>query len=462
MPASVPLPAAAADEAAPTPVAVSGPAHLLRITVLMAGSCLPVLGAVLIAPVLPRMQDHFASTPGAKALVPLALTVPALMLALLAPFAGVIVDRLGRKRLLVVATVLYAVFGTAPLWLDSLGAIIASRMLVGVAEAAIMTCCTTLIGDYYSGRRRVKYLALQTMCASASATVFFVLGGAAGAAGWQAPFWVYAVSLVIAPVMAAALPRPVPAAPSGDTAGARGPAARRPFPWRPLAGICALTFFGAVVFYTVPVEMAYLLDDLGVEDSRVIGAATAIASAATVAGAVVFARLKRSPDTVLPAAFALCAAGFGVVFLADGAPLLVAGAVVNCLGTGLLLPALVTSAMGRLEYADRGRGTGLWTAAFFGGEFVCPLVLLAVEPAAGTLAGAVGVLGAASAVVAAGLLLAGRRAAGTDTAYAPDAPGTAHASGTAVAAGTPDASEEADAAPAAGPAGTRPAPEQVA
>jgi hypothetical protein len=36
----------------------------------MAGSCLPVLGAVLIAPGLPKMQGHFASTPGATALVP--------------------------------------------------------------------------------------------------------------------------------------------------------------------------------------------------------------------------------------------------------------------------------------------------------------------------------------------------------------------------------------------------------
>jgi 2-keto-4-pentenoate hydratase/2-oxohepta-3-ene-1,7-dioic acid hydratase in catechol pathway len=42
---------------------MSGPAHLLRVTLLMAGSCLPILGAVLIAPVLPKMQDHFASVP---------------------------------------------------------------------------------------------------------------------------------------------------------------------------------------------------------------------------------------------------------------------------------------------------------------------------------------------------------------------------------------------------------------
>ncbi|MEU5095593.1 MFS transporter [Streptomyces sp. NPDC020996] len=431
MPGSVPLPpSATADDAVagPPPVGVSGPAHLLRVTLLMAGSCLPILGAVLIAPVLPKMQDHFASVPGAKALVPLALTVPALALALLAPFAGLIVDRLGRKRLLIWATLLYAVFGTAPLWLDSLGGVIASRALVGVAEAAIMTCCTTLIGDYYSGRRRVRYLALQTMCASASATVFFVLGGAAGSAGWRAPFWVYAVSLALAPLMAAALPSPSAGASaeasSGTSAGdaPAGTGTRRPFPWRRMAGICALTFFGAMVFYTVPVEMSYLLDDLGVESSGVIGLATAVASAATVGGAVTFARLKRSPDPMLPAVLALCALGFGVMFLAGGAPLLVVGAVVNCVGTGMLLPALLTSAMSRLAFEDRGRGTGLWLAAFFGGEFVCPLVLLAGEAAVGTLAGAVGTLGLASAVVAAGLLTARRRAGATAPQPLPEQP----------------------------------------
>ncbi|MET9514380.1 MFS transporter [Streptomyces sp. NPDC002994] len=384
-------------------------AHRLRVTLLMAGSCLPILGAVLIAPVLPRMQDHFDGVAGAKVLVPVALTIPALALALLAPFAGVIVDRLGRKRLLVVATVLYAVFGTAPLWLDSLGAIVASRALVGVVEAAIMTCCTTLIGDYYSGRVRDRYLALQTMCSSASATVFFVLGGVAGSAGWRAPFWIYAVSLLIAPAMAAFLPRPRSGGATASDAGAAQP--RTPFPVRRLAGICGLTVFGAMVFYTVPVEMAYLMDDLGVDSTGAIGLATAIASAATVAGSIAFTKFSGTPARRLPAVFALCAAGFVVMALADNPTVLVAGAVLNCFGTGVLLPSLLTLAMSRLDYADRGRGTGLWLAAFFGGAFVCPLVLLALEGVVGSLAAAVGLLGLASALVGGALLLFARRGA---------------------------------------------------
>lgn len=380
----------------------------LRAVLLMAGSCLPVLGAVLLAPVLPKMQEHFAAVPGVKTLVPVVLTIPALALALLAPFAGVIVDRLGRVRLLVAATALYALFGTAPLWLDSLGAILISRVLVGIVEAAIMTCCTTLIGDYYSGRVRERYLALQAMCASASATAFFVIGGAVGSAGWRAPFWIYAVGLLLAPVMALTLSRPRPAGvaapeePAGD---------KRPFPVRRLAGICALTVFGAMVFYTVPVEMSYLLDGLGVKSPGVIGLATAIASAATVVGSLAFTRLSGGTAARLPVVFALCAAGFVVMGLANSPVVVIVGAVLNCLGTGVLLPSLLTIALSKLDYADRGRGTGLWTAAFFAGEFICPLVLIGLESATGSMAYAVGLLGVASALTAGGLLLVRRRPA---------------------------------------------------
>lgn len=165
-----------------------------------------------------------------------------------------------------------------------------------------------------------------------------------------------------------------------------------------------------MVFYTVPVETAYLLDDLGITSTGVIGLATALASAATVAGSIAFTKLPGTPASRLPVVFALCGTGFVVMGLASGPVLLIAGAVLNCLGTGVLLPSLLTVAMSRLEYADRGRGTGLWTAAFFFGEFVCPLILIGLESVVGSLATAVGILGLASGLVAGGLLLAGRSA----------------------------------------------------
>jgi MFS family permease len=356
-------------------------------------SCLPILGAVLLAPVLPTMQDHFGDSGQAKALVPLSLTVPALMIALLAPFAGSIVDRFGRKRLLLVALVVYAVFGTAPLWLDALPAIVASRAGVGVAEAAIMTCCTTLISDYFSGTERDRWLGLQTVFASLSATLFFALGGALGSGNWRTPFWLYASSLFFAVLAARLLWQPhVPAR--------RDHRQIPPLPWSRLRMPCLVTVFGGIVFYTPIVELPYVLDDAGVTAVPVIGAITALASACTATGAFLFGRQShRGTAVLLPMAFALAGAGLLVVSVAPAVPVIVLGAMIASGGTGLMLPTLLTWALSGLSYDERGRGTGLWTAALFFGEFVCPLLVLAIAAAVGTLGGALAVVGCLALVV---------------------------------------------------------------
>jgi MFS family permease len=373
---------------------------------------------VLIAPVLPQMQEHFRQVPGAEILVVVSLTIPALAVALLAPFAGRIVDTLDRKRLLLIALVLYAPAGTAPLWLDSLPAIVASRALVGVMEAAIMTCCTTLIGDYFSGAARSRWLAAQTMCTALAATVFFVLGGALGAAGWRAPFWVYASSLLLLPAMATLLWSPRPAASADGMLAGRHEL--EPVPWRRLAPPVAVTLFGAVVFYLIPVEFSYVLYGFGITSSQTIGLATAITSLATVAGAVTFGRITPSrPQALLPVAFGLAAVGLSIVALSGSAAITVTGASISSYGAGLLLPTLVTWAMSVLTFAQRGRGTGVWTASFFIGQFICPLLILGISTAVGGLLAAIGVVAAGCVLASLINLLAARRGAPT-TAMAVD------------------------------------------
>ncbi|GAA3191264.1 MFS transporter [Dactylosporangium siamense] len=389
--------------------AVPPQAGALQGVLLLAGSCLPVLGGVLIAPVLPRMQDHFASVGGAAVLVPVALTIPSLCIALLAPVAGAVADRIGRRPLLIGALLAYAVFGTAPLWLTSLPAIVASRALVGVTEAAIMTCCTTLLGDYYDGARRNRYLGLQVMVTSLAASVFFVLGGVLGGSGWRTPFWLYLASLLLAPLMAVALIRPARAATgSGDDAAPAGT------PWRPLLVPCALTLAGAVLFYVMPVEGSYLLDALGVEDTAVIGAVTGAAALATAIGGALSGRVSTGrAGRLLPVELLVVAAGLAVIWLGRSSlPVTVAGLVVASVGAGFLLPTLLIWTMSLLRFEHRGRGTGLWTSTFFLGQFLCPLIVLGLSAGTGSLFGAVGVLALFAVLMAVPARLVARRIQG--------------------------------------------------
>ncbi|MFI6509467.1 MFS transporter [Streptosporangium sp. NPDC050855] len=366
-------------------------AGLPQLVLLLVGSCMPVLGAVLLSPVLPRMSRHFATTPGADVLVPVILTVPALFIALGAPFAGAVADRFDRKRLLIAGMVAYSVFGTAPLYLDSIQGILVSRMLVGVCEAAIMTCCTTLIADYWSGTRRVRYLGMQTLVTTIAATAFIVLGGLLGADDWRTPFWLYGAAAPAAIPMAFLLWQP-------DIAARE---ARRPWPWRALALPGLVTVGGGVVFYTLIVQLSYVLDGVGVTDTAVIGGITALMSLATAVGAGLFARVAfHGAKALLVVEFVLAGLGLLLIFATEAVPVIVAGAVLTGFATGLLLPTLVTWAVNRLPFAQRGRGTGLWTAALFLGQFLSPLIVGALIAATGGFGASLAVIGVASLVLA--------------------------------------------------------------
>ncbi|MBM6442610.1 MFS transporter [Pseudomonas mohnii] len=338
---------------------------------LLLGSCLPVLGAVLLAPVLPRMQVYFADTPGAAVLVPVALTLPALVIALLAPFAGMIADRTGRKPLLLVAMLIYTLCGTLPLWLDSLQAIVLSRAGIGLAEAAIMTCCTALMGDYYSGGRRERLFALQMVATSLSAALFMAIGGQLGQDNWRAPFALYAVGLVFLPLMALWLwePRELVAA---DVAQNR-------LPWRGLVPLLVLALLAGISLFIVPVQAGYLLNLLGVDAPQQIGMTMGGNQVGVVLGALSFRLIGRARSSwLLLLAFVLAGSG-GLLMAGAGNHGLVSLAVfINGLGIGLMLPTLITRIMAQVDFSQRGRASGLFTAAIFAGEFVSPLVVLAM------------------------------------------------------------------------------------
>ncbi|MGY4494300.1 MFS transporter [Pseudomonas sp. TE3610] len=339
---------------------------------LLLGSCLPVLGAVLLAPVLPRMQAHFTDTPGVAVLVPIALTLPALVIALLAPFAGVIADRVGRKPLLLWAMALYALCGTLPLWLQSLPAIVASRAGIGLAEAAIMTGCTTLMGDYYSGARRERLFALQMVATSLSAALFMGLGGHLGQDNWRAPFALYAVGLVFLPLMARLLWEPV--APVQVQRDATGLA------WRALAPLYLLALLAGASLFIVPVQAGFILSLLGIDAPQQVGLTMGGNQLGVVAGALSFRLIGRiAPARLLLLAFGLAGCGGVLMGCATTHLQVVVAVVVNGLGIGLMLPTLITWIMAQVGFRQRGRATGLFTAAIFAGEFASPLLVLAIS-----------------------------------------------------------------------------------
>lgn len=141
--------------------AIPREAGAVQAMLLMLAALLPIMGTLTMLPVMPILFSHFAAQPHAQLLVPMIITLPAVSMALLAPLAGMVGDRLSRRRLLIAATGVYAVFGLLPVMLDDLHTILLARLVMGIADAFILTTANALIGDYFAGEARSKWLAVR-------------------------------------------------------------------------------------------------------------------------------------------------------------------------------------------------------------------------------------------------------------------------------------------------------------
>ena len=363
-------------------------------------SVVSVAATTLLAPILPRMIAEFAATdPAAEQKAVLALAVPALVVAITAPFMGRVIDSFGRKRLLVVALIAYAIIGILPAFLNDLGAIIASRVALGIAEAAIMTASTTMIGDYFRGGDREKWFVAQASAASISAIIFFGIGGALGEVNWRNAYYVYAVALLSVPIALAILREPAKTEAEQQVTALR-------FPWSRVVWLYLIAFVGAIIFFIPQIQVAFLLEERLVTSPAVVGITTAIGAVAVPVGSIIYKLRSKAPFWLnLLSAFVLMAAGLALMAWGPYYTFL-AGIIVANLGCGIFLPLMLTSIMAHLHFDLRGRGTGGWQTAFFLGNFVSPLLILAVAGAAGGLSGnAVGIVAVAALVAAVVTLL---------------------------------------------------------
>jgi MFS family permease len=334
--------------------------------VVLASAALTIMAAAIIAPSLPAMGEVY----GEGVLVRLALTITSLAIAISAPLAGLVADRIGRKPLLTASLVLYALSGTVGYFVTSLPVLLATRTLLGLAVGGVMTAVSALITDWFDGPERGRFLGFQQAFASLGGVVFLPLAGVLAGIDWRLPFWLYGIAAVIALPAAVGL-KEEPRTNRRSAAGG--------FP-RQAIGIYLLALIATLVFYMAPTQLPFLLRDLDASPA-VIGLVVAGSTLTSVAGALVFPRLPKRGITA--ASVALLGIGWLVIGYGNGIGLVTAGLLVGGFGVGLVVPNLNLQLADLAEPAQRGRVLSGLVAGIFLGQFLSPVVIAPLVQSAG-------------------------------------------------------------------------------
>ncbi|HJK75528.1 MAG TPA: MFS transporter, partial [Methanocorpusculum sp.] len=162
---------------------------------LLLAAMLTLMGGAAVAPALPLISEVFSDSP--EYLVSMIITLPSLAVACTGYLIGIACDRFGRRPVLVFSLVVFAVAGSAGFYLDSLWAILVSRIVLGVGIAGLTTATTALITEYYTGASRAKVLGYQSAAMGLGILILETGGGSLAEISWREPFLIYLVGFVI-------------------------------------------------------------------------------------------------------------------------------------------------------------------------------------------------------------------------------------------------------------------------
>lgn len=363
---------------------------------LLSASSMTVMAGAIISPALPDIDAHFPEQ--SDVMIKLVLTMPALMITLFATVMGMLADYMGRVRLLCGALLLYGTAGSAGFLVDSFTLLLLSRAGLGIAVAGIMSISTTLIGDYFEGDERTKFLGTQASFMALGGIVFLNLGGLLAEWSWRGPFAVYLAGLVLAPLCWKILYEPASQKENedqiADTSG-------NGEPWKITLAYC-LGFLGMLMFYMVPAQLPFLMNLEYQASSFVIGLSVSIVTfcAAIVSFNYGKARKHCSIMSLYILAHLLAAAGFTLVGLSQSYILLLLGLAISGIGFGFVIPNGNVWLMTLASPRHRGRIIGGFSSIIFLGQFLSPVLVAPLQLGLDSLRLVFVVVGVASLVLA--------------------------------------------------------------
>ena len=259
----------------------------------------------------------------------------------------------GRRKLQLIATLLYSIVGVAPYLMDSLVAIIVWRLALGVCEAAILTVTNTSIADFYGSAQRRTCLMVQAAMGPIFGVSVLTLSGHLAGIDWHLPFLIYAVAFPIFHALLFLIFEPAVAKQAQESL------ADTPFPMRHVVLTGGVTLFAASLYYVYIVQIGLTFGGISIDDPSRIGLLIGLANIGVFIGGLMFQPLSGRYASSTQIAIFLSIMGVGMVGIrmASSAATMTIFATVQQLGTGILIPVLAFWTMQGLPERHCGRGT---------------------------------------------------------------------------------------------------------
>lgn len=304
----------------------------LRIKAALCAVSMLTMGALATASGVADLAAAFPQVP--VRLVQMLITLPILVQTPVTLFGSVFCRYISKKKLLLLACVLFLIGGLTPFFIHVFPVIMVMRCLYGAGIGLVVPLTASLAAEHFEGRQRASVLGLVSAVGMLGGAFYTYVGGLLSVVGWQYCFLAYLIGL---PVMAAVwicLPNGSPVRRSETEARV----SRRRLPGAVFA-VAFLSLVYLVLYFAYTNNISLFVANTGLGNASHAGLSYSVVNGCGFAGGLLFGALhKRLRGWMLPVSVAVTMAGFFIIARSGTLAVLYAGSVLIGIGLAWFLP----------------------------------------------------------------------------------------------------------------------------
>ena len=317
---------------------------------------------VAIVTSLPHLKEYFTDIHNIEFYSRLMLTLPSLVIAILAPVLGHFIFRFGKKKAVIIALFFFSIFGTAGLYLNSIESLLASRAFFGLCVATLMIVSTSLVGDYFKEHDRHKFMGYQSAFMAIGGVFFVIGGGFLSDINWRFPFGIYFVGIVLIPFAFLYLKEVKIETSQDDLSVNIG---------KNMIIVYILAFIYMLLFFILPTQIPFLLIEKFDASGKMAGTVIATAFFCNALGAIAFSRLKKRLNfvAIYLIGITLIALGFSIVGVINHIYFFFISSPILGFAGGLMMTNVTAWMLSKTSVKKRVKSSGYYTSAIILGQF---------------------------------------------------------------------------------------------
>ncbi len=348
----------------------------LEKTAILATSVLTIIATAAIGPALSVIDAQFTSA--SPLLIKSVVTIPALICIPISLLSNKLSNYIRKKYLLIFGLILYLIASILSYFSNNIYSLLLTRGLFGLGLGIIAPLSLVVIGDFFEGKTRAKFMGYSTAVSDIGAVIAILIVGVLASLGWQNIFLIYLAGIVVLFLVIFFLPKIAPydhSAPENKIESLNKDTSNIKLN-KGVFKYSVIIILSFIVFYSVPTNMSLLIAYKHLGTPETSSYLIALITFSAFIGAMIFHRiLKILKESLILFSFIFMAVGFILILLSNVVLIMAIGIIIAGIGFGIVVPYCLFYSAKCVHVKHTSLAITMVSTSIYVGESICPVVL---------------------------------------------------------------------------------------